>query len=597
MNLFRSEVVLILYLEKKGGYMRKKICHIFCILILLCFLNVLSIGNINSSYVSSEDVSVSRLVRSSQWGISATNPVLFSGRYGLRPEAVRLMQIDGNGIKSEMANVILNNLLVQMALSMNVLPAIIANLRAGEGIELGGKEYKATKDDMDLNTVELGDRQMQMLSEETGIVFVLLGAEGPGRDDAPGGLPGTIFYWEGKITPAEVEKLGYEIPKTPQDVVKILEAKGVKINDITGIVGVWRDSLEGTNFAARNQAGANSLVGLVMYLKDSNASLPFTPDRYILGYSWSTFEGGGEGTLGTIKPWDPPEVMLKKYARAQGKSLEEVCREVHFLILDRGRHESIIHGLDEDDITAIIDGIADILGVDENIIATLRKSFIENITRGLKGLQDAGYDITYTTGDDFNDGDFTARVAAALGEEIDGRKIIVVGGGGSNEVLLAFLAANLSQTGGGAGVHMTTDKKDLMMNDVLLWGIIVELLGKTIAGRNYTAEEIAEFQALGIDDPSQPFTERDVGALLGDNVGSIVSFASVTGARNHIVGTDWADLMVPVRIVFDSKGGAEIYVRVFFTYGDSQYVAEIPFHTDDLDRTKELLLKGVNSGN
>lgn len=569
MHMIRKEMVA----------MGKKVY--FINIIILFFFIFPSFNSLSLTYNSTKDLSVYRLVRSSEWITSAVNPVFLpeEKNYGLTPvSGVRIIQIHGDATTSS-SDDIMGDRLVNLALSASVLPAIAAYFRVGEGRDM--------KKDIDENAVVIGDEMMIALSKKFGYIFVLGGAEGPGRDDAPGGKPGTIFYWGGKITPAEMEDADIvRIPKSPQEVIDVLLMMGkVTINEIAegridgieggkinGVVVMMIDRVEGTTATAEDQPGANSFISLTVHPVDSDVSIRYLPDHYVLGWTVPYLANVDMDIIRTIKPWDTPMEVLTKWAEAHSMSLEYAANIVNFFFLGGDRIEDT-----------------------EGKGIGRHKVFMDNLI----DMQEDGLSVAYTSGRDFTDGDFVARITASSGEQINGRYVFVGGGSGTIEGFTAFLVANLSGTGGGSGVFMTKHKPFLNTEGgVVAWGELNEVFGeRLVAGREsgeatYTPEEVEEYEELGIEkeDIAKPFTEDDVGLLIG-GADAIVAFASITGERPHIVSPRLANLLTRVRIEQDGSGGAYIFVRGFFTYGGGQFIVEVPFHTHNLERTKELMFR------
>lgn len=534
--------------------------------------NLLSIGSSCLILIVFSDFSFKNLrrVREHLTWQPAQNPVLLPRSqtqegtlYGLEADEAEFIQLSGPELSR--GDDPFQSELLKISLSAIVPAAIAGYFRKGEGEGLSGADLKAKKKEIDLNAVIIADRMLIELSRATGFLFILEGAEGPGRDQSAGGLPGQIYFWDrenrlprvidllekvdGELRLKEdireimaeiqqVSTLEAVLPRTVSELLQLLENLGIAREAIKGIVGLKQDAVENTNALAKGEAGAWSFLGATIYDLSSstpeilNARLRFIPDGYFGGFSYNSIE---QTVLAT--PYELPEAAFSKLARQEGKDLAEFLKEIQVVILGgRARHQLLVEELEK-----------------------LKQE----------------YGLSYYA---ISDGDAIARLSSLFGNLTSSKRIFVMGASGSNE---AYAIAQLASQVSGARIKMgfaTTDKARTEQGISSWWD----------EDRSFSEKEIREYRLLGIrkDELQADFDATNFELPAGAEY--VLSAASITGARSQLIGQRLGNLLPGVKIIPQGEG-ASIVVATTFVYKGRLFVARLNFFTSDLERTRQAL--------
>jgi len=450
--------------------------------------------------------------------------------YGLVPDAPpQIVQVLHGKVNDEVLQA------EEIQVLAALIPAAIAaglNSGSGEAVKDAKGVFKNIKAKMDHAAVRALQNQMVELCKRMGWVIVLEGEEGPGRDKSAGALPGTIFYSGGMILPSHYEEEFDGVPEDTEDILDILEWKGVSRSDVQKIVYVKIDSIENTTNATLGEKGAWTLGSFRIVSPSSEAIPHYTPDFYVGGWSYSAPKSVD------IMPYESPSSVVPKLAEAWGETVEEYLSKTTFVVLDRRRHESMIDELKE---------------MGANVVA-------------------------------IRDGDAPARILSVMGE-INGRRIVVLGASGANEAASALNAALIFPEGNVSFIHTTHDAH-LLGEDVQGW---------YESGCPFSEDELQEFARLHVPMEHYQHGSRIASqkVVTTEDEVRVVALAALTGAREEIFG-ELASSLPGIEVIPDGKGGARIILNILVGIGGGDisptaFVLRISYHTDNLERSKALL--------
>lgn len=470
-----------------------------------------------------------------------SNPVILptDADYGLIPLEAKAIQIAG--IRQEDLRKIFQQEAVSFILTSTVPAAIAGFFRSGEGKGVDDKtELKAIKDSIDGNAVTVADKCLIELSKRTGIIFVLGGAEGPERDIAPGGKPGTIYYWDGKITDDEVRQTLGRLPKTPEEIIKFLKLKGSKVTGIRGVVVLYQDAIENTNAVVRGNRDGWSIGSMILYTsQDMKSKIIYIPDFYFGGYNYFS-----PTLIPEIHPYSSSGDVFNLIAQANNIGKENL----YGVILDRPRHSPLITNL-----------------------------FYEG--------------IDFST---IPDGDAVPRIATNFGEKYKDKFIIGFGAGGANENFMSLLVAHLAPNGH-AVMRFVSKDNSLAKVDVIAWeaGLTTYLEHKGISNITwddlrhfFSADELERFKGLNYEPADVVKVYRSGELNLPQNI--IFSAVAITGGLESTIGEELATQLPPIQIIKEGKS-ARIIVKTMLAYKGALYILELSFYTSNLEETIKAL--------
>jgi|GEM_PF-2713488 len=523
--------------------MKKVLFHTRCFL-SICYLVSACFGLFNIHVISSSIESFRR--------VQQITPVqklqIFAPAgidFGLRQMGVEIIK----PLVGEVDRSVLNKPGMELLPSI-ISAAITARFMVGEGKDVADVKavFTKVKGDIDYSAVRAAQNQLIEICKTYGLIIVLEGEEGPGRDQSAGAEPGTIFTAKGMYLPSYYQTEEFcrgegerFIPRNIKEVLDLAEWGGIglKRSEIKGVVFLKFDTVENTNATALGTEHGWSFVSVRMFSFSDGVTPPdlltvpahYTPDGYIGGWTFTA-----PRTV-KVRPYELPSSAVPKIAEAYGETVEEYLSKTIFVVLDRSRHKTIIEDLKN-------------LGASYVLI---------------------------------KDGDMPMRVLSLLGD-LSGKRIVVLGASGACEFSAAMNAAIALRSQGAQFYSIQTTTNNTLLKDVTEWGL----------SPSFTREELREFEDLNIP---RRFYEEGMSIdtmVISPHESRLVFLVPITGAPKELFG-NIANLFPEIKIVPEGDGAIiEVPVLVVMDEGGKGegkvFVLRTSYSTDNLERTKILML-------